>query len=80
MPKKSNVLIRETRPLTLIPFLLPQDENFSDNDYLKELMKKNRPGPEPWIGGKTMKPDKEKDDDKKTTRPMTQTKLDHLWV
>jgi|GEM_PF-5886984 len=85
LPKKSNVLISETRPLTLLPFLMPQEgaESFTDADYMKEFIEKN--GFKTNVGangGVTMKQNKDKkeNDKERTVKPMTQMKLDNIWV
>jgi len=86
LPKKSNVLISETRPLTLLPFLMQkaEAEAFTDGDDLKEFIQKNglnvskgKPG-----GEVTMKQNKERkeSDKERTVKPMTQMKLDNIWV
>jgi hypothetical protein len=88
LPKRSNVLISETRPLTLLPFLMPQEgaEAFTDNDYMKEFIEKNglnvATNVGVNIGGVAMKQNKDKkeSDKERTVKPMTQMKLDNIWV
>jgi cell division protein FtsZ len=88
LPKKSNVLISETRPLTLLPFLMPQvdAEAFTDGNDLKAFIEKNGLNVKNMganNGGEvTMKQNKERkeSDKERTVKPMTQMRLDNIWV
>lgn len=80
LPQKSNALIRETRPLTLLPFIMEEEK--STEDYFKTSQRAPKEKKIGFKGGRIVRKIKEKEekDDTMTTRPMTQTKLDHLWV
>lgn len=82
LPKRSNVLITETRPLTLLPFLMAEENNLGNEDARRIFQRAAEQRKKGFKGGRIMRKVKEKEekDDTKTSRPMTQTKLDHLWV